>query len=87
MSEMVDRVSAALEACAKEFSDTRLLLEKAGGDPEKFIRDRLARAAIAEMREPTPAMKSVSCLVDRSFQLSYKTVTAVWQDMIDAALK
>jgi hypothetical protein len=69
MSEMVERVGAALRAaCLKEF----------GTNWNNDVAWEFARAAIAAMREPTPAM------LDAAVE-AYAADT--WKDMINTALQ
>lgn len=53
MSEMVDRLADAIGKCANEplAREGRLILEKVGGHPERFIQERLARAMLAALRD------------------------------------
>ena len=75
MSEMVERVAKAIQQLAREYQIDAL------GDRDAAY---LARAAIAEMREPTKAMADEG----RTNAWDYSTSDAIegWHRMIDAAL-
>lgn len=72
MSEMVERVRAALEAAAYQT-----------GTDVNF--DALARAAIEAMRTPAPALLSV--LLREHTQPGIEPYEVVWGRYIDAALE
>lgn len=78
MSEMVERVARVIDEC--------LTARVERGEPDPVWRlttaEEVARAAIAAMREPTPAMFEVA----KPLMDSWSSNTAWWQAMIDAAL-
>lgn len=84
MSEMVEKVEAALKAACEELDDTY-----GGIDLSALFSDKgkLARAAMEAMREPTAKMQIVGFDAlgpDRHCPCDQYDC---WQTMIDAALK
>ena len=80
MSEMIDRVAAAIDA-AGEYAchDGKL-------PAHEDMMDKLSRAAIEALREPTPAMLHAAW--KSNWQgLSHDIAITAWRAMIDEALK
>lgn len=77
MSEMVERVVLALVA-TPQFRETTLT-------PDLVF--RMARAAIAAMREPTEAMAEAADAEDRKQGEYCADGSSHWRAMIDEALK
>lgn len=75
MSEMVERVGLALYVAGKWIDEDATLIQRC---------ERLARAAIEAMREPTEAMILEAYSDDA---IGCGDAKAVWQHMIDEALK
>lgn len=74
MTEMIERVAKAIQSALSEGTP--------GRDPDRM--ERIARAAIEAMRDPTEAM------IDKGYDhVDYggTDIEAAWKDMIDAALK
>ena len=86
---MVERVAKAIGDAADQFSFPREVLKAAGGEPERYIRDKLARAAIEAMRKPPEAIceRLKSHFHDPDFDGDAEQVTALVNDFIDEALK
>lgn len=81
MTNMVEKVAEALWA-AQEPRQTAWAREIHRRDYE-----RLARAALEALREPTEAMLDASFIDDgRGSDVDWVLATKVWQAMIDAAL-
>jgi hypothetical protein len=84
MSEMVERVARALyerQAKLNHYDHSwEVIAGMAKGIADEFRAD--ARTAIEAMREPTPSMRNAIMGNTTEFD-----VDAVWNDVIDAALK
>ena len=83
MSEMVERVAWAMMV-AEETPDTGPVLpweKQSRFTRDKFLRD--ARAAIAAMREPTPAMLVAGTEFEGD---GWGWLSKCWEAMIDTAL-
>ena len=77
MSNMIERVARAMAESAG-FSWEHCTQEQWKAD---------ARAGIAAMREPTQAMLDEVCSSENIEPFTDKTMTSIYRNMIDAALK
>lgn len=85
MNEMVERIARAMAEEEHPATDWELIDEPYTGDRGALFRDywrRIARAAIAAMREPTEAMVQAA----RASAPYDRDVTETWPLMINAAL-
>lgn len=93
MSEMVERVAAALSAHLEQLAEGSAFYAD-GYEDETVIFDgslnpqALVRRLLTAMREPTEAMLEASLIDDgRGGDVCPSLALKVWQAMIDAALK
>lgn len=77
MSEMIERVTKAIETALQQHGDADIRAGLVFLDISK-----VARAAIEAMREPTDAMDEEGAIFS-----DCNAATPTWQAMIDAALK
>ena len=85
--DMVEQVAKAIYDCHKLIQPSSFTWEETIEPRHREAWLKYARAAIAAMREPTPAMlKACDSIMGGGFQNSHSDLET-WQEMIDAALK